>query len=189
MLFRSQLVFIETSAPKMNRLILFGAGHVGQAVVHLFKNMPWHITWVDTRDECIDEKSIANLPSSVSLCITDTPEAEIALAPLNSYFLVMTHDHHLDLELTEHILKRDDFCYFGVIGSGTKRKRFEHRLKSKGISQQQLTKMHCPIGISGIKSKQAYAIAVSVVAQLLQIAEQANSKTNIIQDLKINHVG
>ncbi len=160
--------YIETLSQQKKHLYLFGAGHVGQAIIKQMSDLPWQITWVDTRDDCLAAISLTNKSTHVNLCITESPEAEIAQAKIDSYFLVMTHDHALDLVLCEHILKRDDYCYFGLIGSKTKRQRFEHRLMAKGYEQQQLNKMICPIGITGINSKQASLIAVSVVAQLVQ---------------------
>ena len=150
------------------QLYLFGAGHVGQALVRLLAEQPCQITWVDTRDDVFVQAS----PANVNTVCTDVPAAVIAEAPAGSYFLVMTHDHGLDEQLCEHILKREDSAYFGLIGSATKRKRFEHRLQQRGISEQQLTRMICPIGIDGIRSKRPAAIALAVAAELLQHHER-----------------
>ena len=79
----------------------------------------------------------------------------------------MTHDHQLDLALTAQILKRDDFAYFGLIGSASKRRTFERRLNQRGYSQADFGRMTCPIGIGGITGKQPAQIAISVVAQIL----------------------
>jgi len=167
----NKVFYIEPLGQAKNTLYLFGAGHVGQAIVNLMQNLNWNIHWIDTREQCLEAQLLADKVANTSLYLTDSPEAEIALAKQGSYYLVMTHDHALDLNLCEHILKRDDYDYFGVIGSKTKRKRFEHRLLAKGYQQKILNKMICPIGINGIKSKHATSIAVSVVAQLLQQSE------------------
>ena len=74
------------------------------------------------------------------------------------------------------ILKRDDFTYFGLIGSKTKRKRFEHRLLQRGYQAAQLSRMICPMGIDGIDSKLPAAIALAVSAQLIQIEESRQQK-------------
>lgn len=84
----------------------------------------------------------------------------------------MSLDHGLDQLLTEQILKRDDFAYFGLIGSVTRRKRFEHRLLRRGITAEKLSGMTCPIGIAGINSKRPSSIALSIAAELLQCYEQ-----------------
>ena len=92
----------------------------------------------------------------------------MALAAPRSHFLVLTHSHDLDLALAEAILKRDDFAWFGLIGSATKRARFRHRLAAKGLPDALLDRMTCPIGLPGITGKEPGVIAASVVAQILQ---------------------
>ena len=79
----------------------------------------------------------------------------------------MTHDHALDQAISEAILRRGDFAWFGLIGSATKRSLFERRLAARGIAQQALDRMTCPIGIAGIGGKEPGVIAVAVAAQLL----------------------
>jgi len=81
----------------------------------------------------------------------------------------MTHSHSLDFALAERILARGDFRYFGLIGSATKRRRFEQRLAERGVARAALARMTCPIGIDGIDSKEPAAIAVAVAAELLQL--------------------
>ncbi|MCK4710156.1 MAG: xanthine dehydrogenase accessory protein XdhC [Gammaproteobacteria bacterium] len=153
-------------------LFLFGAGHVGEALIKQLAEQPCVVNWVDTRDDQLP----ASTPANVTAINTDIPEAIIDEAPAGSYFLVMTHDHSLDLKLSEQILKRDDFIYFGLIGSVTKRRKFEHRLLSRGISEKQLIKMTCPVGISGINSKRPAAIALAVTAELVQCHEQTMNR-------------
>ncbi len=162
-------------------IYLFGAGHVGEALVRQLAEQPCTVNWVDSRDGQLPEKN----PSNVMAINTDLPEAVIDDAPAGSYFLVMTHDHSLDLKLAEQILKRDDYHYFGLIGSVTKRKKFEHRLGDRGINKKLLQKMTCPIGIRGINSKRPAAIALAVMAELIQCYEQAlkNKKNHIQQSV------
>lgn len=154
-------------------LYLFGAGHVGCAVVHALQNTPCRITWVDERDHLFP----ADLPPHIITEATDTPEAVIANAAPGSYFLVMTHHHGLDLHLCEHILRSNHAAWFGLIGSLTKRARFEHRLREKHISQQQLDRLHCPIGLPGITGKEPGVIAIAVAAQLLQVWTEKSVQT------------
>ena len=157
-------------------LYLFGAGHVGQAVVNAICDLPVIIHWVDSRDDILPE----TLPAGVNAICTDTPEAEIDAAVGGAYFLVMTHDHSLDQRLAEQILRRDDFNYFGLIGSHSKRRNFETRMKKRGIDPQKFAAMTCPIGIAGIHSKQPAQIAISVAAEILQVYDrQQKSKDNI----------
>jgi xanthine dehydrogenase accessory factor len=111
--------------------------------------------------------------AGVDRICTDTPEVEIDNAPRDSYFLVMTHDHSLDQRLCERILLRDDFAYFGLIGSLSKRRNFETRLRRRGIDAQKFSRLTCPIGIDGIRSKHPAQIAISVAAEILQVYDQA----------------
>ena len=85
-------------------------------------------------------------------------------APPGAFYLVLTHRHDLDLRISEAILARADFGFFGLIGSQTKRARFMHRFEQRGLDAARMT---CPIGLPGIEGKEPEVIAASVVAQLL----------------------
>jgi xanthine dehydrogenase accessory factor len=111
----------------------------------------------------------AQLPANVRMEATDTPEALVAAAPEHASFLVMTHSHALDQTLAEAILRREPTGWFGLIGSKTKRISFERRLRQRGISDERLADMVCPIGIPGIAGKEPAVIAIAVAAQLLQL--------------------
>lgn len=147
-----------------SHLMLFGAGHVGAALVRAMAELPCQITWVDAREELFPK----NVPANVNIEVTDMPEALVNAAPPETSFLVMTHSHALDQRITEAILRRDNVGWFGLIGSKTKRVLFEHRLRERGIPAQRLAHMVCPIGLVGINGKEPAVIAVSVCAQLLQ---------------------
>jgi xanthine dehydrogenase accessory factor len=159
--------FTDIVAPQGFNIVLFGAGHVGQALVKILGTLPCTVTWVDERDAQFP----AAWPSNVIVEATDAPEAFIDQAPPHSYFLVMTYSHALDQRLCQQIFQRDDFAYFGLIGSRTKRRKFEHRLRDRGIGPERLARMVCPIGIEGITGKAPEVIAVAVAAQLLRVRE------------------
>ncbi len=149
-------------------LTLFGAGHVGQAIVAALAPLPVSVTWVDERDDVFGD-----VPAGLAMVHTlsvDAPQAEVSLAPRGSFYLVLTHRHDLDLLIVEQILRRGDAGFVGLIGSATKRVRFERQLLARGVSQQALTRMQCPIGIPGITGKEPAVIAASVVAQMLVLA-------------------
>lgn len=153
-------------------LLLFGAGHVGAALVRALAELPCRVSWIDARDDLFP----APVPANVQIEATDTPEALIAAAAPGSCFLVMTHQHALDQRLSEQILRRierrDDVQWFGLIGSATKRAQFCRRLQERGIAPATLARMACPIGLPGIEGKQPAVIAASVAAQLLGVWEQ-----------------
>ncbi|NYE63686.1 xanthine dehydrogenase accessory factor [Duganella sp. 1224] len=154
-------------APRAH-LVLFGAGHVGAAIVRLLGELPCTVTWVDEREDMFP----ADLPANVTTEATDTPEACVASAPPDASYLVMTHSHALDQRLTQAILERKDTGWFGLIGSHTKRVQFERRMAARGIPQDRIDNMVCPIGLPGISSKLPAAIAASVCAQLLMVWER-----------------
>jgi len=161
-------------APRAH-LMLFGAGHVGAAIVRALGDLPCRVTWVDERDDLFP----ATLPRNVTVEATDTPEALAAGAAPGTSFLVMTHSHALDQRLAETILKRPGHDWFGLIGSSTKRVQFERRLRERGIEQARLDGMVCPIGIPGIEGKLPAVIAAAVAAQLLMVWEASVSNERI----------
>jgi xanthine dehydrogenase accessory factor len=156
---------LDLCAPPAAQLYLFGAGHVGAAIVRAMADLPCQITWIDEREDLFP----AQLPANVRMEATDTPEALVAAAPDHASFLVMTHSHALDQTLAEAILWREPTGWFGLIGSKTKRISFERRLRQRGITDKRLADMVCPIGIPGIAGKEPAVIAIAVAAQLLQL--------------------
>ena len=156
-----------TQLPPPMHIVLFGAGHVGHALVALLGRLPCVVQWVDERDELFPDE----VPANVQIEATDTPDALVDQAPAGAFFLVMTHNHALDLELAERILRRGDFAFFGMIGSHTKRKQFEHRLAARGFDPAAIARMKCPLGVDGIVDKSPEIIAISAAAQLLQAVE------------------
>jgi len=153
----------EAPRPAAPPLWLFGAGHVGRALVTVLGELPFAVTWVDGRENVFP----AQLPSNV------TPvDADVSSAPSGAFFLVMTHSHDLDYEIVRSILRRGGFAWLGMIGSDTKARRFRQRLAQQGIAQDRIARLVSPIGIDGIDSKLPGAIAVSVAAQLQQALEQ-----------------
>ncbi|TFW32460.1 xanthine dehydrogenase accessory protein XdhC [Massilia horti] len=162
---------VDPVTPPGAHLMLFGAGHVGAAIVRALADLPCRVTWVDERDEQFP----ASVPANVSVEATDMPEALAARAPAGTCFLVMTHSHALDQRLADAILSRPGADWFGLIGSHTKRKQFEHRLRARGIDPARIDGMVCPIGVPGIAGKAPAVIAASVAAQLLQLWESRDA--------------
>lgn len=164
-------------APRAH-LMLFGAGHVGAAIVRALADLPCRVTWVDERDAMF----ASPIPDNVTIEATDTPEALAVQAAPGTSFLVMTHSHALDLRLCHAILSRPASTsasasdWFGLIGSATKRSQFEARLRERGIVDDRLATMVCPIGLPGIAGKAPAVIAASSVAQLLAVWEAADNQ-------------
>ena len=155
--------------PSRFTLHLYGAGHVGRAIAALLGGVPCRVRWLDER--AAEFPPLPSPPHIHRLC-SDELAAEVADAAPGDFHLVLTHSHALDLAITQAILVRGDFGYFGLIGSLTKRAKFEARLRERGVLPERLASMVCPIGLPGISGKEPEVIALSVVAQLLQAAAQ-----------------
>ena len=146
------------------KLYMFGAGHVGRAVASALAPLGFDTLWVDSRLGEFPEE----IPPGCTMNVCDDPVAVIDGAKPGSMFLVFTHSHQLDYEITAAVLARGDAAYCGLIGSATKRARFEKRLLDEnGIDESRLASLTCPIGVPGIRGKEPQVIAASAVAQLL----------------------
>lgn len=156
---------LDPLIPYRAQCVLFGAGHVGAAIINVLSTLPCHVTWVDSRADQFPQV----VPANVSVEISEFPEDAIDAAPGGASFLVMTHSHPLDLSLAQRILARDDVGWFGLIGSRTKRIQFERRLRTSGVTESRIAEMVCPIGINGIDGKEPAVLAIAVAAQLLQV--------------------
>lgn len=142
-------------------LWLFGAGHVGQALVPMLAGLPFRLTWVDARPDIFP----VEIAAGVTVRVPADPAATVADAPPGCRYLLMTHDHQTDYALCRAILQRGDAAFVGMIGSHSKAARFRSRLAREGLDASGIA---CPVGIAGIASKLPAAIAVGVAAQLLQ---------------------
>lgn len=165
-------IFVPNPCP----VVLFGAGHVGTALVRVLATLPCRLHWVDERDALLPSEDalpalLGACAASVTLEANDAPDEAVDRAPPGTSFVVMTHDHARDFALTERILRRDDFAFFGLIGSRSKRQQFAHRLEARGIAPEQIARMTCPVGIGGVTGKAPETIAVAIATQLLQVWE------------------
>jgi xanthine dehydrogenase accessory factor len=121
---------------------VFGAGHVGEAVVRVLATLPLRATWVDPRER----RFPAGLPDNVTVLESDSPQHEVGAIPPGADVLVMTHSHGLDFELCLALLDRDDLGLIGLIGSETKAASFRGRLARRGVAPRALARLQCPIG-------------------------------------------
>lgn len=158
-------VFLEPILPHKHTLYLFGAGHVGREVVRVLEGLPVTIKWVDSRDHEFPDV----IPGNCEKIVTASPESVVASIPGNAYIVIMTHNHDLDYELVERCFTKGDFAYLGLIGSDTKRARFEKRLKVNGVAEDSLSRLTCPIGIGGVTGKHPREIAIALAAELLSL--------------------
>ena len=153
--------------PGETGLWLFGAGHVGRALVNVVAPLPFRITWVDSRESILP----ADLPDGARALCSPYPAEEVKDMPAGAWALVMTHSHDEDLAICEALLAHGRFGWAGVIGSAPKAARFRQKLARRGFAREAIARLTMPIGIGGIRSKEPAAIAVAVAAQLLQLRE------------------
>jgi xanthine dehydrogenase accessory factor len=154
--------FAEIVGRRRRPVYLFGAGHVGQAIARHAANLPFRLAWFDTRPDFETIDGVAIVPeASIAACVAE--------APADSAILILTHDHALDYQLTKAALERPPVAFVGLIGSATKRARFDARLDREGIPVEARARLISPIGIARVAGKEPDVIAISTLAQLLQL--------------------
>ncbi|MCC7322044.1 MAG: xanthine dehydrogenase accessory protein XdhC [Rubellimicrobium sp.] len=156
---------IEGAPAPRRPLWIWGAGHVGQALVETLAPLPhWAITWADVAPD-----RFPALPARAGTQVTILPAADLprvaAHAPVDAEHLILTMSHEIDLALCHALLLRG-FAACGMIGSATKRARFRSRLARLGHGPAAVARIACPIGDPAL-GKHPQAIAVSVAAALL----------------------
>jgi xanthine dehydrogenase accessory factor len=166
--------FLELVVGSDLHIAVFGAGHVGAAVVRSLSALDCNIRWVDSR-----RSIFRRVPVNVRTVETSDPALEVAAMPAGSFYLVMTHSHAIDFEVCDRILRRTDVAYCGLIGSISKRRRFEKRYRAQGMSDARLANLVCPIGVAGISGKKPAEIAVSASAEILQAYEKVRLGADI----------
>ena len=143
---------------------LFGAGHVGRALMLALAPLPFDVTWIDERVGAFP----AAVPANVRPVRSTDAAAEVAGAPSEAAIVVMTHNHPLDLAIVHAALAAERFEYIGLIGSASKRARFTRRLREAGVAEERIAGLVCPVGMPSIRSKHPSAIATGIAAQLLE---------------------
>lgn len=163
-------VLFECFAANGVNIMLFGAGHVAQALIPILASLPCHITWVDSREAQFPKNTASY--HNVQKVVSDQPQDEVSTMPGNSYFIVMTHNHQLDFDISQKILNCGDFNYLGLIASDTKWRRFKQRYKHRDIDEKQVARMSCPIGLADVCGKLPMEIAVSVAGEIIKCYQE-----------------
>ena len=157
--------FLEPVETPQLPVWIWGAGHVGRALVDVLAPMPaMDITWVDTAPN--------RFPDAIPAGVNALPASDLLRvlphAPAHAAHIIVTYSHALDLSLCDALL-RHGFGFAGLIGSNTKKARFQSRLASFGHSDAQISRICCPIGQKSL-GKHPQAIAVGVASQLLTLS-------------------
>ncbi|MGF1626967.1 MAG: xanthine dehydrogenase accessory protein XdhC [Alphaproteobacteria bacterium] len=161
-------VLVQPAGRQRQPVVVFGAGHVGRALVGALSPLPFAVRWIDDRPDQFP----ADAAGLAEIVATSAPADQVAgLAP-GAFVLIMTHSHGLDFEILRRALTRDDLGYVGLIGSATKRARFIKRLRAYGADATAIGRFHCPIGLPQVSGKEPAVIAASVAVDLLIRREQ-----------------
>lgn len=158
----TSILFERFAASRVN-IMLFGAGHVGRALAGILAGLPCRLQWVDPREDQFPSQ----LASNITPVVSEEPKDEVESMPANSYYIVMTHNHQMDFEICESVLKRGDFRYLGLIGSDTKWSRFQQRFTHRGYSEETIGRIKCPIGLSQVPGKHPMEVAVSISGEII----------------------
>jgi len=154
------IVFEKVLAQAPWQIVIFGAGHVAQALISTLLNLECNILCIDTREDWLKK-----LPVSTKLqtkLVKDYAEP-IAGLSRDSFIIIMTSSHALDLPILREALLQKCFPYIGVIGAHSKRKALDIKLNDLTCEKD----FFCPIG-EAIGSNEPHEIAISIISQLLK---------------------
>ncbi len=164
----SQGWMIEPVAHATQAVWIWGAGHVGRALVDVLAPLPGlALTWVDVAADRFPDQ----VPQGVTVVPARDPAALVAHVPQDAAHLVLTYSHALDLELCHRLLTRGA-AQIGLIGSATKRARFRGRLAALGHGGTEISRIQCPIGDPRL-GKHPQEIALGVAVQYLEKTQKS----------------
>lgn len=153
----------QAEAAARPAVLIFGAGHTGRALALALAPLPFSTRLIDDRDGVMD-----GLPAAITCIRMADPVAAVDCAPTGAAFIILSHSHALDYRLTEAALQRGDGLYVGMIGSGTKRARFEASFLRAGGRREALARLICPIGGAHVEDKRPEVIAALTAAELVR---------------------
>ncbi|HXI11980.1 MAG TPA: xanthine dehydrogenase accessory protein XdhC [Thermoanaerobaculia bacterium] len=154
------------------RIVVFGAGHVANALIRTLVNLDCKLTCVDPREEWL-----AKLPDAANLTklLRDDMPAEVHTLAEDAFVVLMTMGHTTDKPILLEILRSRRFPYLGVIGSEAKAVRLRKDVAEAGLPAEMQRAFFCPIGLS-IGTNDPQEIALSVAAQMLQERDRIHSE-------------
>ena len=145
-------------------IVIFGAGHVANALVRVLLPMDCRLTCIDPRDEWLSK--LPTSPRLTKIKSADLP-AEVSKLPDGAFVVLMTMGHTTDKPILLEILRTRMFPYLGVIGSNAKAKVLRQDVLDAGLPAHLQRVFHCPMGLD-VGTNHPQEIAISIAAQLLQ---------------------
>jgi xanthine dehydrogenase accessory factor len=157
-------IFVESSQHKSWHLAVYGAGHVGQALIQLLKTFACQLYWIDSRQEWLDKQP--DHPRLKKIFTANLGHIPSTL-PEGTYHIIATPGHAFDLEVLKSVLKLKNTPYIGVIGSTVKARTIRASLMNEGFTKADCERFHCPMGLP-IGNNTPAEIAVSIAGQILE---------------------
>lgn len=162
-------VFVHPVLP-VAKLLVLGAGYVGQAVARLAGELDFRTTVVDDRVEFANRH---NLPTADEIICDSFPRVLSRYRlTANTYVVIVTRGHRSDEECLKLVINSPG-AYIGMIGSRRKIKLLFENLVEQGISREVLKTVHSPIGLD-IGAETPAEIAISILAEIIQVRRGHN---------------
>ena len=161
-----KLYFEAFNVPRWN-IVVFGAGHIAQALTSILVNLDCKVTCIDPRPEWI-----AKLPQSPKLQAIQSGDMPslVKTLPDDAFVVLMTMGHTTDKPILLEILRTRTFPYLGVIGSHSKAVVLKRDVEEAGLPNEMQDAFFCPVGLE-VGTNHPYEIAVSIVAQMMQVRD------------------
>jgi xanthine dehydrogenase accessory factor len=168
-------LYFETHNVNVWKIVVFGAGHIANALLSLLTKLECRITCLDTRQEWLDK--LPDSPKLTKRLSTDMP-GEVATIPEDAFVALMTMGHSSDKPILLEILhSKRNFPYLGIIGSAAKAARLYKDIEEAGLPRELRETFYCPMGLE-LGTNHPYEIAISMAAQLIQERDKWRAATN-----------
>ena len=171
-----QLQLEQPSHPGYFHLLLFGAGHLGKAIVPLLATLPCSVHWIDSREGNL----VTGVDKNIQSEWLEVPTLALRDAPIGSLALVMTHNHALDFEITAAALANANIAWVGLIGSNSKRRQLDRHLQ-KQATPLPTNRLQCPIGQRHADLRDPAELAIVLTSALLSARNAINSQNSEAQ--------
>lgn len=161
---RDHQSFMIDPLSKSGTVALFGGGHVSRAVAELASGVGFDIVVADDREEFSNPERFPMARKTLAIPAFEGCCEALGLNE-DSFAVIMTRGHSFDREVLAQVLETPA-RYVGMIGSIRKRDATYEQLLKRGFTADDLSRVHCPIGIK-IGAETPEEIAVSILAELI----------------------
>ena len=156
--------------------IVFGAGHIAEALCALAARAGYDVTIADPRDELCNVERFPDASALANGYEGDDLDA-LPFGP-DTFVVIATHDHQVDQRLAERVLPRA-FRYLGLVGSRRKALLTRERCAARGLDEARIALLRCPAGLD-IGAESPEEIALSIVAQMVEVRRRGEAVAPIV---------